>query len=80
MIVLLGAGDARDRLPRGAVALEVAHEGGVDHVVLERVQQDRRHEAAVLAHLGEHRVGGAGEHDVLVDARRLLVGRGRGRT
>ena len=57
---------------RGAVALEVGHEGGVDVVVLERDSEDGRHEAAVLAHLGEHRVGGPGEHDVLEDARHLL--------
>ena len=74
--LFLGAGDAGDRLPRRAVALEVAHERGVDHVVLERVQEQRGDEPAVLADLGQHRVGGAGEHDVLEDARRLVGGPG----
>src|SRR2546430_628514 len=66
--VLFGAGDAGLRLPGGPVTFEVRHERGVDDVALERVEQDRRYEAAVLADFGEHGIGGAGEHDVLRDA------------
>jgi len=36
--------------------------------VLERVEQDRRDEAAVLADFREHGIGCPGEHDVLRDA------------
>ena len=61
-----------DRLPRRAVAFEVRHERGVDDVVLERVHEHRRHEAAVLADLVQLGVGGAGEADVLEDAATLL--------
>ena len=77
--VLLRLGDARDRLPGRAVALEVRDERGVDDVLLEAVQEDRRHEPAVLADLVEHRVRRLGEDDVLVDARRAPRPRGCGR-
>ncbi len=77
--VLLRLGDAGDRLPGRAVALEVRDEGGVDDVLLEAVQEDRRDEPAVLADLVEHRVRRLGEDDVLVDARELLGARGSGR-
>ena len=63
--------DAGHRLPGGAVAFEVADERGVDDVVLERVQEDRGDEPAVLADLGQHRVARPGEEDVLEDAGRL---------
>ena len=66
------ARDAGHGLPRGAVALEVGHERGVDHVVLERVHEHRRHEAAVLADLVQLRIDGAGEADVLEHARHFL--------
>ncbi len=70
--VVAGAGHAGHRLPRRAVTLEVRHERGVDDVLVEAVQEDRRHQPAVLTDLVEHRVGRAGEDDVLVDARHLL--------
>ena len=62
------------------VALQVGHERGpVDVVVLHRPEQDRRHQAAVLAHLVDHVVRRPGQHDVGVDAGHLVVGAGRGR-
>src|SRR5262249_48691163 len=70
--VLPRAGDARNGLPRGSVALEVRHERGVDDVVLEAVQQDRRYQPAVLANVVEHRIACPRQHDVLVDARHLI--------
>ena len=70
--VLRRACDARDGLPARAVALEVAHQRGIDDVLLQAVQEDRPDEATVLADLVDHRVGGAGEDDVLVDARDLV--------
>ena len=66
-----GARDAGDRLPRGAVALEVRHERGVDDVVLERVHEHGRHQPAVLADLVQLGVGGAGEAHVLEHAAQL---------
>ena len=67
----LRAGDAGDRLPRGAVALEVADTSAASMMSCSSAyRRMRRDEPAVLADLVEHRVGGAGEHDVLVDARR----------
>ena len=70
--LLLAGGDAGLGLPRAAVALEVRDEGGVDVVVLQCPDEQRRHEPAVLAHAVHHVVAGAGEHDVLVDARDLV--------
>ena len=70
--VVAGAGDAGDRLPRGAVAFEVRDERGVDDVVLERVHEHRGHEPAVLADLVQLGVGGARQADVLEDAAQLF--------
>ena len=70
--VVLGARDAGHGLPGRAVALEVRDEGRVDDVVLECVEQERRHEPTVLADLEEHGIGRAREHDVLRDARHLV--------
>ena len=64
--------DAGDRLPGRAVAFEVRHERGVDDVVLERVHEDRRDQAAVLPDVEQLGVGRTGEHDVLADARDLV--------
>src|SRR5207247_6258112 len=61
-----------DGLPTGAVAFQVTDERSVDDVLLEAVEEDRPDEPAVLADLVDHRVGGAGQHDVLVDAGDLV--------
>ena len=58
--------------PAVGAALEVGGEGGVDVAVVHGPDEQRRHEAAVLADLVDHVVAGAGEEDVLVDARRLV--------
>ena len=62
------------------VALEERGEGAVDVAVVEQPDEHGRHEAAVLAHLVHHVVAGAGQQDVLVDARTARRARGRGRT
>src|SRR5712691_4386020 len=61
-------GHARDGLPRCAVTLEVRDQCGVDVAVVEPPEQDRGHEAAVLAPLVKLGVGCPGKDDVLGDA------------
>ena len=74
--LVLGGGHAGDGLPAARAllgpGLEVRRERGVDVALVERPDQQRRHEAAVLAHLVDHVVARPREQDVLVDARRLV--------
>ncbi len=71
--VVAGTRHHGHRAPRRAVALEAAHQRRVDDVVLERVDEQRRHEAAVLADRDELGVGGARQQDV-AEAPDLVVG------
>jgi len=70
--LVLVRGDTGLGLPRGAVALEVRHERGIDVALVHGPDEQRRHEAAVLTHPMHHVVARPGQHDVAVDARQLL--------
>src|SRR5207302_280358 len=63
--LLPGAGHAGNGLPGGAVALEVGDESGVDVAVVQRPDEDGRHETAVLTELVDLGVRRPGEDHVL---------------
>src|SRR6185369_16442789 len=70
--LVLVAGEARDRLPRGAVAFEERGERAVDVALVHRPDEQRRHEATVLADLVDVSVARPAEQQVLRDAVHLV--------
>src|ERR1039458_5422968 len=71
--MLAGLRHASNGLPGRAVAFQVGHEGRIDDVVLEGVDEDGRHEATVLPCLVDDWIRRPCEDDLLRDPEHLIV-------